>query len=78
MSKFLKVRNIVLNINSIHKISIYPNKYYIITNTFSGFGWLGVGFGMANISSHNEYIEVCETKHPIDYKILSDWINKIG
>jgi hypothetical protein len=34
------------------------------------------GFGIGSISSHNAEIEVCKVKHSIDYKIISDWIDK--
>jgi hypothetical protein len=38
---------------------------------------LGIGgFGIGNISSYISEIEVCEMKHSIDYKIVSDWISK--
>jgi hypothetical protein len=34
------------------------------------------GFGIGTMSSYTSEIEVCETKHSTDYKILSDWIDK--
>ena len=77
MSKFIKLTNFVININHIHSIVIKPNKYYIhlVSNKFDGFKWdVGV-FGIGTITSHNSEIEVCETKHSSDYKILSDWID---
>ena len=42
------------------------------------FGHIGLcyGSGYGYLSSGNEQIEVCETKHPIDYKIVSEWIYK--
>jgi len=78
MSKFIKLTKYLLNTNDIHKIVILPNKYYIhiaskqIDGFNSGFG--GVNFGY--ISSYTSEIEVCETKHSTDYKIVSDWISK--
>ena len=78
MSKFIKFTNFLLNINDIHKISIQPNKYYIhiVSKKIDGFNW-GIGwFGLGNISSCNYEIEVCETKHSTDYKIVSEWIDK--
>lgn len=78
MSKFLKFTNFILNTNDIHKIVIKPNKYYIhiMTKKMDGFNWGIGGFGLGNISSYNDEIEICETKYPTDYKILSDWIDK--
>lgn len=78
MSKFIKLTNFLLNTNDIHKIVILPNKYYIhiVSKNIDGFNW-GFGvFGFGNISSYTSEIEVCETKHSIDYKIVSDWISK--
>ena len=78
MSKFLKLTNFLLNINDIHKILITPNKYYIqiVGKKLDGFSWNFCGFGIGDISSHTSVIEVCETKHSTDYKIVSDWIQK--
>ena len=36
--------------------------------------WFGYGY----VSADKEKIEVCETKHPTDYKIVSEWIKKTG
>jgi len=78
MSRFMKLTNIILNTNDIHKIVIYPNKYniHIVSKNLAGFNWVFCGFGVGNISSYASEIEVCETKHSIDYKIVSDWIDK--
>ena len=78
MSKFIKLTNFLLNANDIHKIVIQPNKYYIhiVSKKLDGFNWSIGGFGLGYISSHTSEIEVCETKHSIDYKIVSDWIRK--
>lgn len=78
MSKFIKLTNFLLNTNDIHKIVIQPNKYYIhiVGKKIDGFNW-GIGWvGLGHISSYTSEIEVCETKHLIDYKIVSDWISK--
>jgi hypothetical protein len=67
----------IININYIHSIYIKPNKYIInvVSNTFDGLTWSVFGFGIGDISSHRVEIEVCENKHSIDYKIVSDWID---
>jgi hypothetical protein len=75
----MKLTNFLLNTNDIHKIVIQPNKYciHIVGKKIDGFNW-GVGsFGLGNISSYTSEIEVSETQHPNDYKIVSEWINKI-
>ncbi len=78
MSRFLKLTNIILNTNDIHKIVIQPNKYciHIESKKINGFNWGIGGSGVGIISSYASEIEVCETKHSIDYKIVSDWISK--
>jgi hypothetical protein len=78
MSKFLKLTNFLLNTNDIHKIVIKPHKYYIyiVGKKIDGFNWIFGSFGLGNISSYTDEIEVCETNHSIDYKILTDWIDK--
>jgi hypothetical protein len=76
MSKFLRLTNFLFNTNDIHKIVIKPNKYYIhiVSKNIYGFYW-GIGyFGLGNISSCTSEIEVCETNHSTDYKIVTDWI----
>jgi len=78
MSKFIKLTKFLLNTNDIHKIVIQPNKYYIhiVSKKIDGFNW-GIGcFNIGNISSYISEIEVCETKHLTDYKMVSDWISK--
>ena len=76
MSKFIKLTNLI-NINYIQSIVIKPNKYYIHveSNKFDGLKWRIAGFGIGTISSHNSEIEVYETQHSSDYKIVSDSIN---
>lgn len=76
MSRFLKLTGLLLNTNYIHNITIQPNKYIIHTASKKFFGHIGLcyGSGYGLVSSDNEVIEVCETKHPNDYKIVSEWI----
>jgi len=78
MSKFIKLTNHLFNTNDIHKIVIHPNKYiiYIVSKKIEGFNWSIGSFGLGNISSHTYEIEVCETKHATDYKLVTDWIDK--
>lgn len=79
MSKFLKLTNFIININDIYSISIKPNKYYInvVNKNVRGLSWNILGFGMGSISTQTDEIEVCQEKHSIDYKKVSDWIEKI-
>lgn len=78
MSKFIKLTNVILNTNDIFKIVINPNKYIIniVSKKMDGFTWSIGGFGIGNISSYTSEIEICEIKHPADYKIVAEWIEK--
>lgn len=80
MSKFIKLTNLVININYIQSIVVKPNKYYIkvVSNTFDGSYWTFAGFGIGSISSYHSEIEVCKTENSSDYKIISDWIAYTG
>ena len=77
MSKFIKLKNLIININYIQTIVIKPNKYYInvVSNKFDGSNWSCPVIGIGNVSSYNSEIEVCETEHSSDYKKISDWID---
>ena len=79
MTKFLKLTNFILNANDIYKITIKPNKYFIHLSykKMDGFLWSVGGFGLGNFSSFTEDFEVCEIKHSTDYKLVTEWINKI-
>jgi hypothetical protein len=77
MSRFIKLTNVIVNTNYIHEIIIKPNKYYIMSKKLDGFELKFAGSGIGWINQQYEQIVVCETKDPIDYKIVSDWINKL-
>lgn len=68
----------MLNANNIDKILIKPNKYFIHFSgkNVDGFQWLFGGYGIGNIYSRTDVIEVCEIEHSTDYKIISEWIEK--
>jgi hypothetical protein len=49
--KFLRLTNMILNVNNINKISIKPNKYYVnYSNNINGGGFVFfyTGFGVLN------------------------------
>ena len=77
MSKFMKLTNMIINPNCIHSIIKMPNKYLIqvMSNKLYGTTFTFAGTGFGSISSNNSEIEICETKHPSDYKMVSDWID---
>lgn len=79
MSKFIKLKGLIININYIQSIVINPNKYFIniVTNKIDGSSWKVAGSGIGNIQSYNYLVEVCETKNSSDYKIVSNWIDNL-
>lgn len=79
MSRFLKLTQLIINTNHIHSILIKPNKYHLqfMSNKLDGSNWRIDGSGLGAISSYNTEIEVCKNEHQTDYKILSDWIDKL-
>jgi len=79
MSRFLKLTNFLLNTNGILQIVIEPNKYFIHlrASNFSGNMWQFGIMGFGAISTDRHIIEVCETAHSTDYKIVSEWISSL-
>jgi hypothetical protein len=77
MSNFIKLTSMIINISKVSAIEIHASKYciHVTDNKFSGL-WLFTS-GVLN-SNEDKQIEVCKEKHPIDYKNLTDWINKIN
>ena len=73
MSRFLRLTDAIINKNVIHHIHIKKDKYIIhfMTNKTNSFFLLGGG----GSTSYNTECEVCKTKHPIDYKTVTDWID---
>lgn len=73
----MKLTNIIINTNCIHSIIKKQNTYLIqvMSNKLHGECVSFLGSGLGTISSHNSEIEICKTKHPNDYKIVSDWID---
>lgn len=78
MSKFIKFTNLLLNPKYIQSIFVKPNEYRVrvMSNNFEGSYFSIFGSGNGTISSHHYEITICKTKQSIDYKILSDWIDK--
>jgi len=78
MTRFLRLTNFMINTNDIHKISIQPNKYmiHVISKRVDGLTIGLWGFGTGHLSSSVSEIEVCEKKHSIDYKKMTDWMDK--
>lgn len=75
MSRFIKLSNIVLNVAHINKIDIGKNKYYINLLNNSPSGFYIFMFGVIS-SEYSNYI-VCANKNPSDYKVVTEWLNKL-
>jgi len=75
MANFLKLTSIIINTSHINKIEIKNNKYEIyLNNKVEGF----IFFSNGTIYSKNDIIEICKNKDPLDYTILTEWINDIN
>jgi len=76
MPNFINFSSIIINTSKIKAIEMTNNKYIITlsTNTLDGFMLFTSGY----FKSINDKVEICKTQHPEDYKILTDWINKIN
>ena len=75
-SNFIKFSSVMINTAKISRIDIQLNKYSIhfLDDKISGI-WL-FGGGVLN-SNKDKILDICKEKDPQDYKMLTDWINKI-
>lgn len=78
MPRFIRLSNFLFNTNDIQKIIITPNKYciHVVGKEINGYTFNFAGFGIGNIHSYTSEIEVCKTKHYMDYKTVTDWMNE--
>jgi hypothetical protein len=72
MSRFLKLTNMLLNVNQIRLIYIKPDEYIIkmIAHQIKGYFM----FGSGGFESDDNYINICKKENLEDYKIITDWI----
>jgi hypothetical protein len=75
MNNFIKFSTVIINTSKIKSIEIKEGIYSLTltTNTFDGFMLFSSGY----LKTINDTFTICEKQHPVDYKILTDWINKI-
>ena len=72
MSRFLRLTNLLVNVNQIRLIEIKPDKYKsrLISSDLNGFIMRGSG----SINTDSTNIDVCKKEHIKDYTIVSDWL----
>ena len=72
MSRFLRLKSCLLNVNQIRYIDIKPDEYKIslIGSELKGF----LMFGSGSIDSDNTRIRVCKKEHLEDFTIVSEWL----
>ena len=77
MSNFIKLTSVLINISKVSWIEIHNNKYciHVIDEKLDGFWLFTSGY---LVSNKDKQIEICKEQHPIDYKNLTDWINKLN
>jgi hypothetical protein len=76
MTHFIKFSNLIINTIKINKIEILHNKYHIhlVNDKIDGFFLFSNGY----IDARNDQYEICKDKNPVDYMILTEWIDKIN
>ena len=75
MSRFIKLKSMLINTSHITKIVKAENKYLIslTSNHFSGH----IIFGSGSINSNGvDDIEICKTENYTDYIIINEFYNK--
>lgn len=74
MSRFLRLTNMLLNVNQIRLIEISPDKYTIRMNAhhINGFVIFGTGY----FESYKHDFDCCKKEHSTDYKIISEWLEQ--
>ena len=73
MSRFIRFSKLIVNTRKIATIDILPTKYTIFMSNNHFDGWFFVFSG--TVESTNNKIEICKNNHPVDYKIMEEWIN---
>jgi len=75
MNHFIKLSSRVINKLHIIEITKHPSKYYISmsNNYISGI----MLFGWGNLSSSNNYIQICETNNKEDYDTITEFLKEI-
>ena len=71
---FIKLTTMAINSAKINSIIIKETGYCIkmTSDKIDGFFLFSNGY----IHSTPEQIEICKVNHPIDYKTVSEWLNK--
>ena len=75
MTNFLKLSSMIININRINAIKIYPHVCVIELPSTRISGGLFLASG--SISGYNNLIEIYKEHNEIDYNIVTKWINTL-
>lgn len=75
MRRFIKLTNKIINISSIQKIECHENQYSLLMNNnhITGVFIMSSGF----INSNSDYIVIYKDKNPMDYEIITKFIDDI-
>jgi hypothetical protein len=76
MTYFINLTSRVINKLHIIEIIKKPNKYFILMSIKGFDGWNIFSSGFIS-SNDNNIIEICETNNQLDYKTITEWINKV-
>ena len=75
MTRFIKLSLAIINTSHISTI-INKNDKYLLYFSISRIDGLFI-FGGGNITSNVHKIEICKKENSDEYKIISDWIEKL-
>lgn len=75
MNRYLKLSEQILNTRYIQRIVVKPQVYHLYTHTYDADGYTIMGTGA--FSTKNNRIDICEERHPHDYKVVSEWIKTL-
>jgi hypothetical protein len=75
MAPFLKLTSRVINIKQIVEVVKYPNEIRILYNTVAHSGIMLGWYG--SITPLNAEHRISKTEDDIDFKTVSDWIEKL-
>jgi len=73
-SRFIRLTNFLVNVNQIRRIEIHPGAYKIqlMPNEIKGLTFMGTGY----FTSETESYTATEKDHILDYKIITEWLEK--
>jgi len=73
MYKFIRLKNVAINISHISKININKDKYTIHMNDFRSIG--SILFASGDVTGYNTKIEICKINNYPDFYYISKFLD---